>query len=256
MAQNYLENMIDHQRKPSLSTVAKYATEMKAGRWIVSNPISFDVDGKLIDGQHRLMAVIKAGVSITFLVIRGYETVAAQALDIGRSRLAVDIAHLQGYEWMTQTHLSTVNTMFLSPTTSATAPTISHHKKIELLITHKEAVIFALDSLHGKYRNACFASVLARAYYSQNKQRIQEFARILSYGVDANRTDSAAIRLRDSYQERQRRSGRSSQELLIRLTTQALQNFLLQKEIKQLKQATKNHFPVADFDAWLQSKLN
>lgn len=260
MAKSFLENMIDHQRKPSLSTVAKYANEMKAGRWIVSNPISFDVNDQLIDGQHRLMAVVRAGIPIVFLVIKGHETIAAQALDIGRNRAAVDIAHLKGYEWMSQTHLSTVSTMFLSPTTSASVPLISHEQKIELLLAHKEAITFAIDCLHGKYRNACFASVLARAYYSQNTQRIQEFARILCSGVDAYQGDGAAIRLRDAYQELQRtsslRGGRSTQEHLVRLATQGLKNFLMRKDIKQLQQATKNHFPVADFDAWWKSKLD
>lgn len=40
----------------------KYARDMASGKWkTTGDPIRFDVDGNLIDGQHRLQACVLAG---------------------------------------------------------------------------------------------------------------------------------------------------------------------------------------------------
>ena len=51
--------------------VELYAQEMLAGRWVVGDPIKFNEDGTLGDGQHRLYAVMRSGCTIQFSVLRG-----------------------------------------------------------------------------------------------------------------------------------------------------------------------------------------
>lgn len=93
------------QRRVSNVTVLKYAADMQSGDWAITGQgISFDDEGKLIDGQHRLMAVVRAGKSINMLVTTGllattgghnFKTI--HAFDIGRNRKLPDQLMIEGY---------------------------------------------------------------------------------------------------------------------------------------------------------------
>jgi hypothetical protein len=67
--------------------VKTLANDMANGRWIQNGEtIKFDESGKLLDGQKRLHAVIKADVRISFLVVRGLKSEAQATMDIGQIR--------------------------------------------------------------------------------------------------------------------------------------------------------------------------
>ena len=53
--------------------ISEYSRVMKAGLWKenTGEAIKFASDGTLLDGQHRLTALIKANVSLYFLIITG-----------------------------------------------------------------------------------------------------------------------------------------------------------------------------------------
>jgi hypothetical protein len=52
--------------------VEALANEIRRGAWQVNgDTIKLSPDGQLIDGQHRLAAVVKAGVSIQSFVVEG-----------------------------------------------------------------------------------------------------------------------------------------------------------------------------------------
>lgn len=58
------------QRLLNDNTAKLYATDMKSGNWTLNGQgISFDEDGNLLDGQHRLAAVVIAKVAIPMLVM-------------------------------------------------------------------------------------------------------------------------------------------------------------------------------------------
>lgn len=66
--------------------VAFYCKEMLAGRWRVNHQgIAFDPDGNLVDGQHRLMAIARAGVSVEMFVAHGVEDSTTVDKGAGRS---------------------------------------------------------------------------------------------------------------------------------------------------------------------------
>lgn len=61
-------------RRPNLDNVSSFAHRMKTGLWVppteVNTWISLSPEGALVDGQHRMMAVIEAGVDVTFRIRR------------------------------------------------------------------------------------------------------------------------------------------------------------------------------------------
>jgi hypothetical protein len=72
------------------------ANEMREGRWLPTNQgIGFDINGHLIDGHHRLEAVIKAGVSVQMLVVRGLPPKAKEVIDLNVVRSYGDIYKLK-----------------------------------------------------------------------------------------------------------------------------------------------------------------
>lgn len=88
-ARQYLTNVHPRQAgRDFRKLIISYAEEMKKGTWDVSvaQTISFDTNGALVDGWHRLHAIEQSGVSLPFLVVRGVDPDAFANYDAGRSR--------------------------------------------------------------------------------------------------------------------------------------------------------------------------
>lgn len=81
----------DGNRIISPKVVAAYARDMAKGDWLFNpSPISFDTDGKLVDGQHRLLAVIQSGMPQKFHVAYNIPREHRKVIDIGRKRSVAD----------------------------------------------------------------------------------------------------------------------------------------------------------------------
>lgn len=67
-----LETRNENNRKISEGVVDKYARDMENGDWCLTHQgIAIDVNGQLLDGQHRLAAVVKAKKNILMMVTVG-----------------------------------------------------------------------------------------------------------------------------------------------------------------------------------------
>lgn len=83
MAMKYLEVNIAN-RKLSMTRVGAMARDIKTGNWKLTHQgIAFDVDGFLIDGQHRLHAVIAAGIGVWMVVARQLTADSKLVIDMG-----------------------------------------------------------------------------------------------------------------------------------------------------------------------------
>lgn len=81
----------ERNRSLSDTTVKTYAGDMTAGAWKITHQgIGFDVDGKLIDGQHRLSAIVRANIPVAMLVTRGLPKDAQDVIDAPRVRTVKD----------------------------------------------------------------------------------------------------------------------------------------------------------------------
>jgi hypothetical protein len=69
-------------------TVELLRSDYGSGRWLPDCPQPIVLNGeRLIDGQHRLMAIIKSGTTQSFWVCRGAEQSMVDAIDRGRLAL-------------------------------------------------------------------------------------------------------------------------------------------------------------------------
>lgn len=78
--------------------VTEYARQMAAGLWKeeTAESIKISADGRLINGQHRLHAVIKAKVSLYFLVSRELDYDIYKVIDQGKKRSPTDTFYEAG----------------------------------------------------------------------------------------------------------------------------------------------------------------
>jgi hypothetical protein len=92
MAASWLANNINN-RSLRERTVARYAADMRAGRWLFTgDPILFAQDGTLIQGQHRLAAIPRSGVDhVCMMVGRGFDEATRAVLDTGVPRKLTDV---------------------------------------------------------------------------------------------------------------------------------------------------------------------
>jgi len=91
IAGDILANMAEN-RPLSSTTVERYKNEMLNGAWLPrSEPLKFDTHGRLVDGQHRLWAVIESGTTQEFIALTGLPSEAFMVLDTGKKRSFKDI---------------------------------------------------------------------------------------------------------------------------------------------------------------------
>lgn len=80
----------------------QYAEDMRSGRWLyAAEPLKFDVDGILLDGQHRLLALASLAeelpdFSIKFMIVTGLDRQSQTVMDQGAKRTAGDNLSMDG----------------------------------------------------------------------------------------------------------------------------------------------------------------
>jgi hypothetical protein len=79
------------------NNLAGIIAEMKRGCFrITGESIKVSKNGNLLDGQHRLTAIVKTGIDINMLVVRGLDDDAFKYIDTGRTRKASDVLGIEG----------------------------------------------------------------------------------------------------------------------------------------------------------------
>lgn len=99
VALGYLENnQATNYRPRRPHVVARYAKDMKAGRWQL-NGEAIKFNGRdILDGQHRLAAIVEAGVPIATMVVRGLRPDAVFTMDEGNRRNMADRLRYEGLD--------------------------------------------------------------------------------------------------------------------------------------------------------------
>lgn len=77
--------------------VVRYAEQMTNGAWELNGePIIFAEGGVLLDGQHRLAAIVKSQSTLDVLVVRGVDPKTFTTIDTGKLRTKSDVFALEG----------------------------------------------------------------------------------------------------------------------------------------------------------------
>ena len=100
-AEIYLQKNLNN-RPLSRFQVTKYAALMEQGRWMLNGePIISACDGTLLDGQHRLAAIMMASVTVECFIVEGLPREVFATLGTGAKRNTGDIAAMLGCKYAT-----------------------------------------------------------------------------------------------------------------------------------------------------------
>lgn len=199
MAQRWLEGSNDHNRPLSMTYCERLARDMREGHWKVTHEgIAFSPHGRLLDGQHRLRAIMLAGVTVEMFVWFDLCAEALMAINNGRPRNLVDALSLSGAAGDVDfTDIAILRAMLGG---MGKAPTLTPAEAAVAYQKHKEAIEFAQVYLPRRggvngVSTSDTRAVIARAYYSVDLERLAAFCQVLCSGVAGSHADRPAILL-------------------------------------------------------------
>lgn len=235
-----------HNRALRDSAVQRYARDMKAGRWRLTHQgIAFGPDGKLIDGQHRLWAIVEADTPIRMMVARGVSADAQAVIDDNLPRTAVDALKLRHGVQAKNVEVA-IAKRILADTLHAKA---TRQEVIAIYSKHQEAIGFASLVFPRSIRGITIAPVMtpiARAWYSHDRVKLARFAEILTNGRINDDVEDTALILRNWLLEgaHVKKVGVDRDEVIYGKTERALSAFLNGEVIAILYAATQELFPL------------
>ena len=128
-------------RPVSKAVVRSFAEAMRRGEWMVTHQgIAFDVNGVLVDGQHRLAAIIEADRPVELTVFTEVGEGTFDVLDTGKRRTAADVLAIEGEKSSTML-AAMVRTVWLYENRpelnwSGGAAGVSNHQIVQTLERH------------------------------------------------------------------------------------------------------------------------
>lgn len=251
MAARWLEEFNSHNRPLRLSLVKFYANQMRLGLWMLTHQgIAFSVNGTLIDGQHRLAAVVMSGVSVKFWVCRGADMESQIVVDDHAKRTPLDamsLASLSLNGELTKNYVATARAMMISSSWSYKWSKVELRDFIEAhhdAISYGNRLITALPHKVG-LTQATIGAVVGRAFYHGAGIRGEQFAHILYTGQYVAQEDQAAFRLRENLLTGGRAGRASSDRAIVhKCAERALRAFMDREPLSKIYPASKELFPL------------
>lgn len=157
-------------RPRNSETFMKYVRQIREGRWRLTHQgIAFTEDGTLLDGQHRLFAIIECGVSLPMRVFLNESAENFAVIDCGRNRSNLDTVRMSARDSTLSTaHTQTLKSM-LAGRLCRTANRWTNVEINDLYEEHKAAVGFAVTQFRSckdkQINDPTTRGVIARAYY-------------------------------------------------------------------------------------------
>jgi len=187
LAQQWLD-LAGFNRSIDYAVVALYVRQIKEGLWRRTHQgVAITKSSILIDGQHRLVAVVKAGITVPMIVFVDEPEENFEFIDCGRNRSQVDMLRLSKRNQALSTiHTSTLKAFlegrFCNKITWSNAELNREYNR------HEVAINFIVDLFQGErdtsINDPTVRGFLARAYYSVEPAQIAAFVQKLRQDRD------------------------------------------------------------------------
>jgi hypothetical protein len=244
-------DMLTHNlnnRRIDTRRVKRYATSIIKGEWRINNDdICFDVDGNLINGQHRLKAIIDSGKTVPMSFKFGCSPDALITIDEGRARSNYDVLKITGHP-SSKAALAATNFILEQTQRKHTMP------RADILAFNercREGGEFATKLKSTPWAIAPIHAVIVRAFYHyrdpEERARLERFVEILSTGLYDNADeDAAAIFLRNSISRAGTISNSKDRMTFYRRAEAAIENFMTKTKVQFLKGFDRELFPLPE----------
>ena len=198
-AKEYLD-LMPHNRRQRGRVKERYIKAMAKGHWkLTGEAIKFNTRGELIDGQHRLEAIIVTGKTVEILVCRNVPPEAFMELDTGANRTPADLLTVAGYNYTSGVASAIRNITSIYQVEAGTvAPGSLGRERLEPEIlleyaqAHSDTLVEAVRKTMTKQAKTVLSppSMYAALYYifaEHNKKAADKFFEILIDGIGYER---------------------------------------------------------------------
>lgn len=183
-------------RKISRDNVRYLAEEMLSNRWVTNGEtIIIGKTGRILDGQHRLQAIIKSGCTVETMLCTGVAEKSFDTINTGKSRNNTDVLHAEGNEH------AVVLSRALNQVYKLEHDMLGKKKGIPnstlRTFEHKHTGLKHYVKKYHKVRIINAGLVAAFAYWTQDCKGSQEFYNILAGHASGYSTSHPAHFLRE-----------------------------------------------------------
>lgn len=249
MAKEWLDNKLPKQRRIRETVARRYARHIKDNKWHLTHQgVAFNTDGQLMDGQHRLRAVILANTAVAMPVFTNVPDEAFTGIDIGSRRTASEVTGLNKHD------VAIANA--LCGWVRGLRVMLSPDEIQETIDLYSEAIAFARDNLIGtskvsKISTSLLAAEVAKAYLAgEDEERLAAFCRVLRTGVMESSDDAVGVRLRNLVLL----SGRNNHAFL-RKVQRGIQAFCQRENLSKLYDPETPIYPTPQLSTPLERDL-
>lgn len=239
IARQWLRFAHPYQRALNWDRVKAYTEAMLSNRWtLVPDAISFDQEGYLTNGRHRLQAVLESQRSQEFLVVEGLQNEAFVYTDQGQRRTAKQMLTAYGME---QRHADAFRVI-------ASYPAISDPKKVSNARLLKVANAYqpiaqSIMSSAAKYYTATLrANLMLGIEYGleiAKAQRVGEVLRLMEIEEPYENTILQWV----NFKQKQTKAGLSAQKQEWFAAQRLIQALIREERVKQLSKNSRTFFP-------------
>lgn len=241
-------------RRINPERVRGFSRALKNGQWKLNGqPIILSPDGELLDGQHRLSAIIDANTPAICAIAWGVSKDAMPTIDSGKSRSGPDILKLQGH--VNTNHLAALASLVYGWTT--TKPNMGFGLSIgarphELLMVLDEFpelpdyLGLATRLVPSRVMSPNIAAFCLWLFTTNDAAKAENFIASLGNGEMLSSTDPI-YRLRESLlRTASHRGAERRRSVVLALTIKAWNLWLKDRPCHMLKLREGESFPVAD----------
>lgn len=253
----YAKQLLDQNpsnRKLSETTINRYAADMKAGAWTNNGQgIVITPDGALLDGQHRMHAVLRSQREIAMLVVRGVPPEAFVTMDSGKARSFADVLSVQGCVHVnTLASLSRLSFNYAAGANLRYTPTKTTLHEFVQQHPYAQDVAKLMGNAKLKMPRSPLGAVLLLGNHRRNlDDEVVEFIDGLESGAGLFKGD-ARLALREWVnQQKLRERGQLTSQTLFAATARAWNAFASGKELSVLRALdapTRVNLPIFGFN--------
>jgi hypothetical protein len=248
-------------RPLSKSAVRGFAEAMVRGDWLVTHQgIAFDTNGVLVDGQHRLAAIIEADLPVELTVFTDVEPNTFDVLDTGKKRNAADVLAIEG-EKSTATLAAMVRTVWQfenrpEATWSGGGAAVTNHQIVQTLEAHPKirdfvAVGERIATETGMIKSAAGAAAyLVEQANKREKAKLAEWYEGVIDGAGLGKNDPRLVFRRTMFAMARKQAGvvqrRRDTREHVALYVKAFNAWAAGETITQLRFAAREPVPTVD----------
>lgn len=181
-------------RPISQGVVSAYVRDMISGKFALTHQgIAFFDDGTLADGEHRLLAIIKSGITVKMVVCTGMKH--TPYLDIQRPRSISDCCKIDGDDWITRAVVACVGV--IRPSKGKSSLTVVR----ETALIYRQEILAVGACIKRKHKGVSHSAVYGAAVlyliHGGLDEHVESMYRVLYSGIAECRREQIILKLRD-----------------------------------------------------------